>query len=286
MSDGVCAEVALARLAACVEPEIGAAELAKIAMELRSSQFGWRNWLEDIAALLATKPDVFDQLRATAASVCHERPDGETAAMTIERLASGFDRAAAISAPASVQLSSLGDEEKLCAATAEICSWLEQQGFGGTGKAILDIGCGIGRFEAALHAKVGHIVGTDISSNMIAIARQRCAGLATVELRRASGFGLDDFADESFDGVLAVDSFPYLVLAGVAERHFGEIARVLRRGGMAAILNYSYREAGARDRCDVRSLADAHRLDVLIAGEKPFSLWDGAAFLVRRGCGT
>ncbi|RUY64406.1 class I SAM-dependent methyltransferase, partial [Mesorhizobium sp. M7A.F.Ca.CA.001.05.1.1] len=86
----------------------------------------------------------------------------------------------------------------------------------------------------------------------------------------------------SFDCVLAVDSFPYLVLAGMAERHFEEIARVLKRPGWLALLNYSYRGSLFSDRDDIGRLAQAHQLRVLIDGEKPFRSWDGNAFLLAR----
>ncbi|RWF13841.1 methyltransferase domain-containing protein, partial [Mesorhizobium sp.] len=74
---------------------------------------------------------------------------------------------AAISPAASVQLSSLGDEDSLSATTGEIALWLERQGMLGTRNRILDIGCGIGRLEHALGAMAGRIVGIDISPRMI-----------------------------------------------------------------------------------------------------------------------
>ncbi|AEH90881.1 Methyltransferase type 11 [Mesorhizobium opportunistum WSM2075] len=286
MADDLSAEVAVARLAVNLTAEINAAELADIALEMRTKASHCRDWLEDVAALLSANTDAFDSLRATAGSVCHDRQDGETGEVTVRRLASGFDQAVAISPAASVQLSSLGDEEKLSATTAEIASWLEKHGFTGADKTILDIGCGIGRFECQLHAKTGHIVGTDISSRMIAVARRRCAGIGNVEFRQTSGLDLGEFADESFDGILAVDIFPYLVVAGVAERHFSEMARLLRPGGMAAILNYSYRMSSAADSSDIRNLANACAMDIVIDGDTPFRRWDGTAFLIRHTGGT
>lgn len=286
MANGLSADVAIARLAVYLKTGINATELAKIALDMRANATHRRDWLDEVAVLLSSKIDTFDELRTTAASVLHNRLAGETREMTISRLAIGFDQAADISAVASVQLSSLGDEEKLSAATAEITSWLERQGFTGAGKTILDVGCGIGRFERALHARAKHIVGIDISAKMLAIARRRCAGLTNVEFRHTSGLDLDEFTDAGLDGVLAVDSFPYLVLAGVAERHFSEVARVLRPGGMAAILNYSYRVPSGVDSSDIRGLAGAFGMDVVIDGEMPFRRWDGTAFLVRRIGGT
>ncbi|WP_246696154.1 class I SAM-dependent methyltransferase [Mesorhizobium sp. SARCC-RB16n] len=202
------------------------------------------------------------------------------------RLASSFDAAAAISGTASVQLASLGDEDRLSATTDEIVAWLEEQNFTGTSRNILDIGCGIGRFEHALSKSFNRMVGIDISSRMISIASERCVALRNVELRQTSGLDLAEFDDSSFDCVLAVDSFPYLVLAGMAERHFDEIARVLKRPGWLAVLNYSYRGSFFLDSADVSRLAEAHQLRVVINGEKPFRSWDGDAFLLTRGGGT
>ncbi|TPM22770.1 class I SAM-dependent methyltransferase [Mesorhizobium sp. B2-3-5] len=283
MMDGVSPEVALARLAVHVDTGIDAADLADIALTMRSNDSAERYWLKSVAALLLRKLDDFEDLRATAAAVCHDIDEGEMAVATVQRLASGFDGAAAISPAASVQLSSLGDEEILAATTAEIVGWLEGHGFTGSGKDILDIGCGIGRFETALHAKVGRLVGIDISSTMLAIAGRQCVSFANVELRQTSGLDLTDFADKSFDGILAVDSFPYLVLAGLAERHLSEMARVLRPGGMAAVLNYSYRGAVALDRHDIHRFANASGMRIIVDAEMPFSRWDGTAFLLRAG---
>jgi ubiquinone/menaquinone biosynthesis C-methylase UbiE len=284
MADGLSAENALARLAVYTDRTVGAAELADIALALRPKYGAWRSWLEEVAATLSGKAGTFDDIRRAAGCVSHERRDGETAAMTVKRLAEGFDQAAAISPAASVQLSSLGEEDRLSASSAEIALWLRQHR--ALGARILDIGCGIGRLEHALGTMAGHIVGIDISPRMIEIARRRCAGLANVEFRLTSGLDLRDFADAGFDGVLAVDSFPYLVLAGVAERHFGEIARVLRKGGMAAILNYSYRTSPEADSHDISRLASTYGMEVVIDGEMPFDSWDGKAFLVRSAGGT
>ncbi|TPK98728.1 class I SAM-dependent methyltransferase [Mesorhizobium sp. B2-4-12] len=282
MIDGVSPEVALARLAVHVDTGIDAADLADIALTMRSNDSAERYWLKSVAALLLRKLDDFEDLRAAAAAVCHDIDESEMAAATVQRLASGFDGAAAISPAASVQLSSLGDEEILAATTAEIVGWLEGHGFTGSGKDILDIGCGIGRFERALHAMVGRLVGIDISSTMLAIAGGQCS-FANVELRQTSGLDLTDFADKSFDGILAIDSFPYLVLAGLAQRHLSEMARVLRPGGMAAVLNYSYRGAVALDRYDIHRFANASGMRIIVDAEMPFSRWDGTAFLLRAG---
>jgi SAM-dependent methyltransferase len=136
-----------------------------------------------------------------------------------------------------------------------------------------------------LAADVGRYVGIDVSAEMIATARRRCAGLGNVSFARCSGRDLAPFEDGSFDLVLAVDSFPYLVLSGeeLAERMIAECARVLRPGGSLVILNFSYQGDAAGDR---RRLAGAaqDRFRILCDGSREFDHWDAAAFhLVRQG---
>lgn len=281
-ADGLSSETAIAKLAVDLDDELDADDVLKLTLDEQPRSGRWVGWLQDITELLSRPDNVFDTLRATAASVSHDLPAAQTATTTIRQLARGFDKAVMISPAASVQLSSLGDEERLLTTTAEVASWLERHGFTGADKTILDIGCGIGRFEEAFHAKARRVIGIDISPHMIAQARQRCSRLANVEFRHTSGMDLAAFATASLDAVLAVDSFPYLVLAGVAEQHLGEIARVLRPGGMAAILNYSYRAQQQIDVSDIDRLAHAHGMSIVVGGDSPFTHWDGIAFLLRR----
>ena len=191
-----------------------------------------------------------------------------------------FDRAAAISPEAGVALYALGNAELLDAITDEIVRRMRVWGLLGPGRAVLEIGCGIGRFVAALAPEIGHVTGIDISRKMVELARRRCAGLANVRLRRCSGRDLAPFRADAFDLVLAADSFPYLVQAGMAlaERHVHEAARVLRPGGTLLILNFSYRGDLEADRRDVARLADASGLRVVRNGTRDFALWDGASF--------
>ena len=74
-------------------------------------------------------------------------------------------------------------------------------------------------------------VGIDVSAGMLTEARRRCTGFSNLLLVRSSGRDLKMFADGSFDLVLAVDSFPYLNLSGIAEPIFAELARLLAPGG-------------------------------------------------------
>ncbi|MCP5672141.1 hypothetical protein NL286_27940, partial [Klebsiella pneumoniae] len=77
----------------------------------------------------------------------------------------------------------------------------------------------------------------------------------------------------AFDLVLAVDSFPYLMQAGVAEAHVAGAARALRPGGALAVLNLSYRGDPALDRADAARCAGGAGLALEVAGATPFELW-------------
>jgi ubiquinone/menaquinone biosynthesis C-methylase UbiE len=89
-------------------------------------------------------------------------------------------------------------------------------------------------------------------------------------------------ADARFDLVLAIDSFPYLVVSGNAAAHVADIARVLKAGGRCLIMNWSYRGDPPRDTREITALAAAHGFFVLRNGSAPLSLWDGRAFLLEK----
>jgi CelD/BcsL family acetyltransferase involved in cellulose biosynthesis/SAM-dependent methyltransferase len=207
------------------------------------------------------------------------RPD-----QVIARTRRLFDRFVAESEEASVALYSLGSPALLAAASEELVRVLQQWDVARPGRAVLDVGCGIGRIAARLAPLVGCVWGIDISPGMIAAARRRCAGLPNVHFAVCDGVDLSMRGDGSVDVVLAVDSFPYVVEAGEASvaLYFREAHRVLRDGGDFVLVNFSYRGDVAADRADVLRLARAAGFDVLVSGCAPFALWDGVAFHLAR----
>ena len=221
--------------------------------------------------------------RMLKSDIDHARPARtvEEGLAHVERL---FDWSVGQSEEASVALYSLGSPEILEQATAEIVRQLDRWGLVGPERAVLQIGCGIGRFERALAPRVREAHGIDVSGEMVRVAQRRCAGLANVFLAKSSGRDLGMFADERFDLVYAVDTFPYLVQSGYAlvARHFAEARRVLRAGGELVILNYSYRDDVADDRREVRELAAANGFEVVLDGDAVLELWDGVAWRLRK----
>ena len=143
---------------------------------------------------------------------------------------------------ASVALYSLGSPEILQNATNEIVEFLRSGGLLQGGADTLEVGCGIGRMQQALAPFFNTVVGIDVAAAMLDEARRRCSGLTNVSFLHTSGRDLSMFASASFDLVLAVDSFPYVVQTGngLVETYMSEIARVLRPGGRFVLMNFSY----------------------------------------------
>jgi ubiquinone/menaquinone biosynthesis C-methylase UbiE len=197
-------------------------------------------------------------------------------------IAEQFDRAVAVSPEASVAMYSLGDGARLHAATQEITAWLRREQLLAPGYDVLDLGCGIGRVAGAVAPYARWILGTEISSGMLQQARVRCAGLENVSLVFTSGMNLATLSDRVFDLVLAVDTFPYFMQAGVAECHMAEIQRVLRPGGNAVVLNLSYRNRPDADRSDAETWARHYGFSLREAGCAPFSTWDALAYVFQR----
>jgi ubiquinone/menaquinone biosynthesis C-methylase UbiE len=149
---------------------------------------------------------------------------------------------------------------------------------------VLDIGCGIGRIAAELAPKVKEVYGVDVSGKMIEAAMRRCAPLANVRLTKGSGRDLREFSDNTFGAAIAVDTFPYIHQSGalLVKSFFQESARVLEPEGDLVILNFSYRGDDSADTAEVLQLASECGFDVVVGGERPFAMWDGLAFHLRK----
>lgn len=246
-------------------------------------------------SLLRDRVDELTQLVVDNASGCdriaemlRSNMDSPDRAQTVddgiafcERL---FDWSVQQSEEASVALYSLGNPQLLDRATGEIVAQLETWGVIAADRVVLDIGCGIGRLTVAIAPKVREVYGTDISARMIAAAERRCASLSNVNLQKGNGRDLSGYDRAMFDTAIAVDTFPYLNQSGelLVATYFAEVSRVLRPGGDFVILNFSYRGDETTDKADVAVMATEYGFDVVLAGERPFEMWDGLAFRLKR----
>ncbi len=276
LAGAISPEVAVARML------LGGATAKGIVDSLRAQQSDAPRWTA-MARLVEGRRAALDALAAEVqATGAQHDASGATPADGVARIAAFFDHAVRHSPEASVALYSLGDPAILAAATAEIVAWLEAQGLLRPEMDVLDLGCGIGRVAAVLALHCRSVLGLDVSAGMVAEARRRCAGLANVRFEHTDGQGLDAMPPGAFDLVLAIDSFPYIIQAGTADRYAAGAARVLRPGGALAVLNLSYRNDPAQDRADAEAWAASHGFTLGVAGEAPFTIWDGTAFVLLR----
>ncbi len=100
------------------------------------------------------------------------------------------------------------------------------------GERVLDLGTGTGSVAvhaAAMVGRDGSVIGNDISSDMLLLAKQRVTdlGLENVEFREGRAEAIPA-EDSTFDVVLASLSLMYVIDRAAAAR---EIARVLRPAG-------------------------------------------------------
>jgi SAM-dependent methyltransferase len=112
-----------------------------------------------------------------------------------------------------------------------------------TGERVLELACGPGSVGLAAAARVGDsgtVVVSDVAAEMTDIAVRRAAALG---LANVTGRALDieriDEPDASYDVVLCREG---LMFAVDPARGAGEIARVLRPGGRAAVAVWGRRE--------------------------------------------
>jgi predicted TPR repeat methyltransferase len=224
-----------------------------------------------VADLARAHPERVGQARALVAAGL-DPPDSVEAARVL------FDRLATEAPEAGVALYTLGDPDLLDSATAElvevVAEWHPL-----AGQAVLDFGCGIGRVARGIAERGANAIGLDVSPAMIAHARRRGGSARYVV---GSGRDLGGIADASLDLMLAADSFPYLIAAGVLETHMAEAARALRTGGSLIVFNWSYRGDVGCDAAEAARLAAANGFEVARSAERPFMIWDAAGFQLVR----
>lgn len=106
------------------------------------------------------------------------------------------------------------------------------------GMRLLDAGCGPGSITAGLarHVAPGEVVGVDAEPSVLAIARERGAGIPNLRFEQASVYDLPHAAD-SFDAAYAHQLLQHLADPPAALR---ELARVVRPGGLVAVRDSDY----------------------------------------------
>jgi SAM-dependent methyltransferase len=106
----------------------------------------------------------------------------------------------------------------------------------------LDVGCGDGLLVRKLAARAGHVTGIDTSPEMLALARERSAGLANAALREES-FLAADLKGEGYDFVCSVSAIHHMDFTAALTR----MRELLRPGGVLVVVGLA-RDATVPDR--------------------------------------
>lgn len=191
-----------------------------------------------------------------------------------------FDAAAAIDPCAAVALYSLGDTALLAAATQELVEAMRRWEVLASAAVVLDFGCGTGRIAAAIAPYVARVLGVDASPRMVDVARATVAHYANTAIIQADRLSV--LRGDRFDVVLAIDTMPYVVQAGGADRFWNDVVALLNPGGAVLMMNYSYRGDPGRDDEEVMTFADRHGFVVARCGTQDLAQWDGRAYLLRK----
>lgn len=107
------------------------------------------------------------------------------------------------------------------------------------GERVLDIGAGPGLLARDMATAVGcggRVCGIDVSDDMLAIARRRCADRPWAEFRKADATRLP-FPDAGFDAAVSTQVYEYVADVPAA---LAELYRITRPGGRVAVLDTDY----------------------------------------------
>ena len=96
----------------------------------------------------------------------------------------------------------------------------------------LDFGCGVGRHARLLADHFEHVVGVDVSEEMVRVARRLNADVEGLEFVVNAGERLAGFADEGFDLVHSQLVLQHLPSEEAILGYVAELARVLAPGGL------------------------------------------------------
>ena len=99
----------------------------------------------------------------------------------------------------------------------------------------LEIGCGPGRLLRPMSRYFSEIHGIDVSDEMVALARQKLAGIPNAFPHHAGGSDLAQFPDQHFGFVYSYAVFQHIPSAEVVFSYLRETLRVLVPGGIARL---------------------------------------------------
>lgn len=121
--------------------------------------------------------------------------------------------------------------------------WLATQ-FKGT-ELVLELGCGTGHFSETIVEKAKHLTATDMSSEMLELAKRRLEPLKNVTVRKEDCYHTS-FQENSFD---AVFSGNLIHILGQPKVVLNESYRVLKDGGSIVLVDSTSHGMTFRSKC-------------------------------------
>ncbi|QQS44973.1 MAG: class I SAM-dependent methyltransferase [Acidobacteriota bacterium] len=97
---------------------------------------------------------------------------------------------------------------------------------------LLEIGCGIGRMTRHLAGHFAEVHGTDVSAEMIEMARERLGDLDNVYVYETSGVDFAALPSDYFDVIFSVYVFQHVPTTDVIHANIHDALRVLKPGGL------------------------------------------------------
>lgn len=111
----------------------------------------------------------------------------------------------------------------------------------------LDIGCGVGRMTRALADRFDHVIGIDVSSEMIKRARSLNENYENIDFYVSNGEEYTNIEDNSIDFVYSYEVFQHFPNKKVIESNIREISRVMKPSGRTDIHFRPYTNQGYID---------------------------------------
>ena len=100
---------------------------------------------------------------------------------------------------------------------------------------VLDLGCGVGRLTRVLARRAAHVIGLDVSPEMLRRAQELNEHLNNVTWLLGDGESLTGVEDASLDGAVSHVVFQHIPDAKVTLGYVEELGRVLKPGAWAAL---------------------------------------------------
>jgi SAM-dependent methyltransferase len=110
---------------------------------------------------------------------------------------------------------------------------LRRYGVDPSGKRVLDVGCGVGRFFEGLSLRFADVWGIDVSARMLEAGERACP--ATARWILGDGRSLAPVESASVDHVISYEMLQHVPDPGVVSSYVAESHRVLRPGGVVQL---------------------------------------------------